>query len=83
LNLEKQAINGSTNRPSKAFPALGNDKPKIALIDGRKQYSYAQLNQRIDRFANGLLAGQNDLNEAQLTFLLPAGLNYVTTLFGI
>ncbi len=41
------------------------------------------MNQRIDRFANGLLAGQNDLNEAQLAFLLPAGLNYVTTLFGI
>ena len=83
MNSDKQAINDSPDSPSKAFPALGNDNLKIALVDGSKQFSYAQLNRRIDQFAIGLLAGQNDLNEARIAFLMPASLDYVTTLFGI
>jgi malonyl-CoA/methylmalonyl-CoA synthetase len=65
------------------FPTLiaGNDG--IALVDGDRQHSYHDVNLRVDRFAAGLLAGKDDLNEERIAFLIPASLDYVTALHGI
>ena len=67
----------------KAFPRLINDNRKIALVEGDKRYSYGELNQRIDRFASGLLNGKKDLREERIAFFIPASLDYVTSLHGI
>lgn len=66
-----------------AFPQLNNDNNKIALIAGADQYSYAEINQRINQLAYGLLAGKDDLKEERIAFFMPASLDYVTTLHGI
>jgi len=65
------------------FPHLNNDNDKVALVEGKESFSYANLNQRIDRFATGLLGDDNDLNEERVAFFIPASVDYVTTLHGI
>jgi len=67
----------------KAFPRLITDNRKIALVDGDNRNTYGVLNQRIDRFASGLLVGKKDLREERVAFFIPASLDYVTTLHGI
>ncbi|MFT4929169.1 MAG: malonyl-CoA/methylmalonyl-CoA synthetase [Phenylobacterium sp.] len=66
-----------------AFPHLTNDNHNIALMDGDNRYSYAQVNQRIERFATGLLAGKTDLNETRIAFFMPASVDYVTAMHGV
>lgn len=65
------------------FPHLNNDNNKVALVEGKESFSYANLNQRIDRFATGLLGDDNDLNEERVAFFIPASVDYVSTLHGI
>ena len=55
----------------------------IALVDGAQTRTYADLDTQIDRFARGLLAGEADLQEERIAFLMPASFEYVTTLHGI
>ena len=59
----------------------GNDR--IALIDADSQHSYHYVDLRINRFASGLLTLSDDLCEERVAFLIPASLDYVTTLHGI
>lgn len=66
-----------------AFPGLVDGNDKIAVVDGEHSYSYGDVAARIDRFATGLLAGKNDLNEERIAFLIPASIDYVTALHGI
>ena len=56
---------------------------KIALIDGGRTHTYREVNDRVVRFASGLLAGMSDLEEARIAFLIPASLDYVTVLHGV
>ena len=42
------------------FPHLNNSNNDIALTEGDKSYSYAEVNQAIDRFATGLLKCSDD-----------------------
>jgi malonyl-CoA/methylmalonyl-CoA synthetase len=64
--------------------ALNRDLPhNIALIQGNKQVTYAELDRRVLRMAAGLLAGEADLQEARVAFLIPASIDYVTVLHGI
>lgn len=65
------------------FPQLNNDNSKIALVEGADTYSYAEVNQRINRFAAGLLRGSEDLNEERIGFFIPASIDYVTTMHGV
>ena len=65
------------------FRALVDDNKKTALVGAGMQYSYHDVNARINRFATGLLARSNDLNEERIAFLIPASLDYVTALHGI
>jgi len=68
---------------NQAFPHLRNETNKIALVDGEYRYTYAELNQRIQRFASGLLVNLDDLQEERVAFFLPASLDYVTTMHGV
>ena len=65
------------------YPHLNNSNNKIALTEGDDTYSYADVNQRIDKFAAGLLNGSDDLNEERIAFFIPASVDYVTTMHGI
>jgi len=63
---------------------LNSDRPdKVALIEGDKAFTYAQVDSCIGQFARGLLAGRSDLEEARVAFLIPAGVDYVTALHGV
>ncbi len=66
-----------------SFPQLIDDNDKLALVDGDNNYSYGEVNARIDRFATGLLNGQTDLQEERIAFFMPASLDYVTTMHGV
>ena len=65
------------------FTRLIAENHKTALVDAGAQYSYGEVNARIERFAAGLLAGSDDLNEERVAILLPASLDYVTALHGV
>ena len=66
-----------------AFPHLQNETNKVALVDGDKRYTYAELNQQALRFAAGLLGDHADLQEERIAFFLPASLDYVKTMHGV
>lgn len=66
-----------------AFPKLVNDYDSVALVDGEKSLAYREVNARVNRFATGLLAGTNDLDEERIAFIIPASFDYVTVLHGI
>ena len=68
---------------AESFPHLRNDNPRTALVEGDQQYSYAEVNARIDRFATGLLNGKADLEEERIAFFIPASLDYVTVMHGV
>jgi len=65
------------------FPGLNSQNGKIALVEGEKNWTYAELNQRIECLASGLLNGKADLLEERVAFYMPASLDYVTTLHGV
>ena len=66
-----------------AFPAIIDTNQKIALVEGDRQLSYAQLGSLTACFATGLLNGQTDLKEERIAFFLPAGIDYVMTMHGV
>ena len=64
--------------------ALNTTLPdKVALVQGDRVFTYAEVDSRVARFAQGLLAGASDLAEARVAFLIPASVDYVTALHGI
>jgi malonyl-CoA/methylmalonyl-CoA synthetase len=66
-----------------AFPALNSSNEKVALVEANTSYTYAAVNQRINRFATGLLGSSADLDEERIAFFIPASLDYVTVMHGI
>jgi malonyl-CoA/methylmalonyl-CoA synthetase len=66
-----------------SFPKLTDTNNKAALIFEGGSCTYAKLNQRISQFAGGLLEDRDDLSEERIAFIMPASLDYVTSLFGI
>jgi malonyl-CoA/methylmalonyl-CoA synthetase len=56
---------------------------RTALIDHEGVSSYAQLLTESARVALHLLDGEHDLSEARVAFLVPPGLDYVETQWGI
>jgi len=65
------------------YPKLINDCDSVALVDGEKSLAYREINASVNRFATGLLAGTNDLDEERIAFIIPASFDYVTALHGI
>ena len=60
-----------------SFQHLDDNNDKIALQDGDNNYSYSELNKRINQIATGLLGDKDDLNEERIAFLIPGSLDYV------
>ncbi|MEX2469885.1 MAG: acyl-CoA synthetase, partial [Pseudohongiellaceae bacterium] len=69
--------------PANAFSHLRDDNARTALVDGDESFSYGEVNQRISRFATGLLDGKSDLEEERIAFFFPACLDYVTVMHGV
>ncbi len=67
--------------PLVARAATQGERAALSTAEGTR--SYAQLANRSRAVAATLLAGQRDLQEARVAFLIPAGFDYVATLFGI
>jgi len=65
------------------FPYLHNHSERIALVEGENTYTYSEVNARINRFASGLLADKDDLQEERIAFFMPASLDYVATMQGV
>jgi malonyl-CoA/methylmalonyl-CoA synthetase len=65
------------------FPSLHAANTAIALRAGENVWTYAELEQRINHFASALLQGKADLQEQRIACIMPASLDYVTTLLGI
>ncbi len=65
------------------FPAFNSTSQKVALIEGSDSYTYGAVNERINRFATGLLGTASDLNEERIAFFIPASLDYVTVMHGV
>ncbi len=65
------------------FPHLRDGNTRIALVEQGRAISYGELNERIDRFASGLLGTRHDLEEERIAFFLPASLDYVTVMHGV
>ncbi len=65
------------------FQHLNNDHSKVALVEGSDTTTYADLHNRINCMATGLLGDKDDLDEERIAFLMPASLDYVTMLFGV
>lgn len=68
---------------TESFPNLKEGNNKIALVEGDKSYTYAEVDARINRCATGLLGGNSDLEEERIAFFLPASLDYVTVMHGV
>jgi len=68
---------------SDSFPYLQQESDRTALVEGDKSYTYSQVNERVNRFATGLLGNAADLKEERVAFFLPASLDYVTTMHGV
>ncbi len=65
------------------FQHLREGNTRTALVAGADTHSYGEVDSRINRFAVGLLAGRDDLQEERIAFLLPASVDYVTCLHGV
>ncbi len=56
---------------------------RIAILENTTSSTYAQLVHSSAAVAGSLLGKSNDLNEARVAFLVPAGFDYVRSLWGI
>jgi len=58
-------------------------RDRLAIIDERGRYSYAQLLAAASRVASSLLRDRRDLHEARIAFMVPPGFEYVAVQWGI
>jgi malonyl-CoA/methylmalonyl-CoA synthetase len=56
---------------------------KTAIISEGKSYSYSNLHQSAEQFAYTLLAGESDLQESRVAFMVQPGFDYVRVQWGI
>ena len=60
-----------------------NFRERSAIISNGKGYSYAKLLEISESIAISLLSGKQDLREARIAFLVPAGFEYACIQWGI
>jgi malonyl-CoA/methylmalonyl-CoA synthetase len=56
---------------------------KTAIISEGKSFSYSDLHQSAEQFAYTLLAGESDLHESRVAFMVQPGFEYVRVQWGI
>lgn len=66
-----------------AFPKLTDTNSRAALVYEGGSCTHAELNQRINRFGQGLLEDRDDLSEERIALYMTGNLDYVTALLGI
>ena len=65
------------------LPLATQRSESLAVMDSSGDHTYGELLKASERIAAALLHGGNDLGEARIAFLLPPGLPWVATLWGI
>jgi malonyl-CoA/methylmalonyl-CoA synthetase len=65
------------------LPNAEQRSESLAIVDSSGNHTYGELLEASERIALALLDGRNDLAEARIAFLLPPGLPWVATLWGI
>ena len=64
--------------------AAAFDRPEaVAIVDAAGSHIYRELLESSARIAGALLAGRGDLREERIAFLLPPGISWVASLWGI
>lgn len=56
---------------------------RVAVCTTTQSHSYKQIVRRSAEIATALLEGREDLDEARVAFLIPAGFDYISTQWGI
>ncbi len=56
---------------------------RVAIIDDSGEYTYAAVLEASHRVGSALLEGEADLQEARVAFMVPPGIAYVATQWGI
>ena len=65
------------------FPSLKHAGEAIALVDGERSLTYAELNDAVSRVVAGLLNGEASLKEERVAFLYPASFDYAALIIGV
>lgn len=65
------------------FQAALHAADRLAIVNGSEMFTYGDILSGAMAVRDGLQEGGNDLQEAPVTFLVPAGFDYVATLLGI
>ena len=65
------------------FPSLNHAGEAIALVDGERSLTYAELNDAVSRVVAGLLNGEASLKEERVAFLYPASFDYAALIIGV
>lgn len=65
------------------FASASDAGDRPAIVDGDSRFTYRDLLSAAGLIREDLLAGPDDLNEERIAYLVPAGFDYVATLFGI
>ena len=63
--------------------AARNATARLALVDGPRERTYGDLLRASRQICDLLISNGDDLGEARTAFLVPAGFDYVATLWGI
>lgn len=72
-----------TDQLNLRFPAIAPANEAVALKDGERSVSYAELDRLATACASGLLGGKADLGEERIAFFLPASVDYVAVMHGV
>ena len=67
----------------KLFGKVKKHGERVALIHGKKQYSFLELDKCSDHIASLLLETLEDLKESRVAFLVPPSFEYICILWGI
>ena len=65
------------------FPSLNHAGEAIALVDGERSLTYAELNDAVSRVVAGLLNGEASLKEERVAFLYPASFDYAALIIAV
>jgi malonyl-CoA/methylmalonyl-CoA synthetase len=72
--------------PTSTLPIIAHARrhaERSAAIDAHGASTYNELLEASQRVAAALLTGRDDLREARIAFLLPPGVPWIATLWGI
>ena len=69
--------------PRTLFQTTYDAADRIAIVDDSGEHTYGEVLSAAMAVRDGLVRGSDDLEGSRVAFLVPGGLDYVATLFGI